>query len=66
MQVEDVYFLKIHPNFALNSESKNEETKKEFVNRSWGQQSRGIMDRITKSTQQSNRTDEGDTGRVEN
>ena len=66
MQVEDVYFLKIHPNFALNSESKNEETKKEFANRSWGQQSRGIMDRITKSTQQSNRTDEGDTGRVEN
>ena len=38
MQVEDVYFLKIHPNFALNSESKNEETKKEFANRSRGQQ----------------------------
>ena len=57
MQVEDVYFLKIHPNFALYSESKNEETKKEFANRSWGQQSRGIMDRITKSTQQSNRQD---------
>ena len=64
--MEDVYFLKIHPNFALNSESKNEETKKEFAKRSWGQQSRGIMDRITKSTQQSNRTEEGDTGRDEN
>ena len=51
---------------SLTSESKNEETKKELAKRSWGQQSRGIMDRITKSTQQSNRTEEGDTGRVEN
>ena len=56
MVVEDVYFFKIHPNFGLTSENE-EETKKEFGKRSWGQQLRGTMDRITKSTQQSNRTE---------
>ena len=34
MQVEDVYFLNIHPNFGLTSKNKNEKTKKEFAKRS--------------------------------
>ena len=64
--MEDVYYLKIHPNFALTSKNEKEETKKEFAKRSWGQQSTGVMDRITKRTQQSNRTERGDTCRVKN
>ena len=59
MQVEDFYFLKINLNFVLTSKNEKEEAKKEFVKRSWGQQSRGIMDIITKSTQQSNWTEGG-------
>ena len=54
--MEDFYFLKINQNFAVTSKNEKEETKKEFARRSWGQQSRGIMDIITKSTQQNNWT----------
>ena len=59
--MEDFYILKIHLNFALTSKNKKEETKKEFANRSWERQSRGIfiMKIITKSTQQSNWTEGG-------
>ena len=66
--MEDFYFLKINLNFALTSKNEKKEAKKEFVKRSWGQQSRGIMDIITKSTQQSNWTEVGGGGgyRVEN
>ena len=45
---------------------KKEETKKEFANKSLGQRSRGIINRTTKSTQQSNRTEMGATGGLEN
>ena len=61
MQVEDFSFLKTHLNFALTSKNKKKkETKKEFAKRSIGQESRGIMDIITKSTQQSNWTEGGE------
>ena len=55
--MEDVYFLNINPSFALTSKHKKDKTKKEFAKRSWGQLLTGIMDRITKSTQQSNQTE---------
>ena len=60
--MEDFYFLKIHLNFAVSSKNKKEEMKREFAKRSWGQQSRGIMDIITKSTQQRNWTEGGRGG----
>ena len=50
----------------ISLKNKKEETKKKFAKRSLGQRSRGIMNRITKSTQQSNRTKMGDTGGLEN
>ena len=63
--MEDFCFLKINLNFALTSKNEKEETKKEFAKRSWGQQSRGIMDIIlTKSTHQSNWTGGGGGGTV--
>ena len=50
----DFYFLKVHLNFALTVKTKKKKPNNEFAKRSWGQQSRGIIDIIAKSAQQSN------------